>query len=76
MNTWWEVFAIDQTALGGWIANGTRILTVIIAVVLTIYKDRIWKPLPVEPQPAMDQNHKRAEDSPYQRALDVAQAQA
>lgn len=77
MNAWWEVFAIDKTALGGWIANGTRILTVIIAVVLTIYKDRIWKPLPVKSQSAMDQNHKREEDSPYQqRVLGVAHAQA
>ena len=48
MNLWWEVFAVDDTALGGWLANGARLATVIIAVLLTIYKDRIWKPLPSE----------------------------
>lgn len=48
MNLWWEVFAVDDTALGGWLANGARLLTVALAVVLTIYKNRIWKPLPVE----------------------------
>lgn len=48
MNLWWEVFAIDDTALGGWLANVARLLTVVLAVVLTIYKNRIWKPLPIE----------------------------
>lgn len=48
MNLWWEVFAVDDTALGGWLANVARLLTVALAIFLTIYKDRIWKPLPVE----------------------------
>jgi CAAX protease family protein len=48
MNLWWEVFAVDDTALGGWVANGARAATIIIAVLLTIYKDKIWKPLPSE----------------------------
>ncbi len=48
MNLWWEVFAVDDTALGGWLANAARLLTIALAIVLTIYKDRIWKPLPVE----------------------------
>ncbi len=48
MNLWWEVFAVDDTALGGWLANGARLLTVVLAVLLTIYKDRFWKPLPAE----------------------------
>jgi len=42
MNCWWEVFAIDKTAVGGWIANGARVLTIALAIILTIYKDRIW----------------------------------
>ena len=45
MNLWWEVFGIDDTALGGWTANGARSLTVTIAILLTIYKDRLWKPV-------------------------------
>jgi membrane protease YdiL (CAAX protease family) len=48
MNLWWEMFAIDDTALGSWVANGARLLTIVLAVLLTVYKDRIWKPLPVE----------------------------
>lgn len=48
MNLWWEVFAVDETALGGWVSNGARLATIIIAVLLTIYKDKIWKPLPSE----------------------------
>ena len=48
MNLWWEVFAVDDTALGGWLANGARLGTVVVAVLLTIYKDKIWKPLPSE----------------------------
>jgi membrane protease YdiL (CAAX protease family) len=49
MNLWWEVFGVDDTALGGWIANGARLVTVIVAILLTICKDRIWKPLIVAP---------------------------
>ena len=44
MNLWWEVFGVAETALGGWIANGARFLTVVLAILLTVYKDRIWKP--------------------------------
>jgi len=43
MNAWWELFAIDKTAVGGWIANGARLLTIALAIGLTIYKDRVWK---------------------------------
>jgi membrane protease YdiL (CAAX protease family) len=45
MNLWWELFGIDDSALGGWIANGARLLTVTVAILLTIYKDRFWTPL-------------------------------
>jgi uncharacterized protein len=48
MNLWWEVFAVDDTALGGWLANAARLATIGLAILLTIYKDRIWKPLTVE----------------------------
>ena len=46
MNFWWEVFAVDDTALGGWLANGARIVTIACAIILTIYKDRFWPPVP------------------------------
>ncbi|HEV8630821.1 MAG TPA: CPBP family intramembrane glutamic endopeptidase [Thermoanaerobaculia bacterium] len=48
MNLWWEVFAVDDTALGGWLANAARLATIGLAILLTIFKDRIWKPLPGE----------------------------
>ena len=45
MNLWWEVFAVDETALGTWFANILRLLTVVLAIVLTVYGKRIWKSL-------------------------------
>ena len=57
MNLWWEIFAVDGTALGGWLANAARLLTVLIAIILTIYKDRIWKPLSIEAQNVIETNH-------------------
>lgn len=32
MNLWWELFAVDDTALGGWTANGARLATVALGV--------------------------------------------
>jgi len=58
MNLWWEVFAVDDTALGGWLANVARLLTIALAIVLTIYKDRIWKLLPVEAENLLVPNGK------------------
>jgi uncharacterized protein len=43
MNLWWDVFGVDETALGGWLGNGARLVTVLFAILLTVYKDRIWK---------------------------------
>jgi hypothetical protein len=48
MNLWWEVFAVDETALGGWSANLARLATIALAVLMTIFKDRLWRRLPVE----------------------------
>src|SRR6266704_1265003 len=63
MNLWWEVFGIDDTALGGWIANGARLLTVALAILLTIYKDRFWEPLPVGPDDLRASDDKTAKPS-------------
>jgi hypothetical protein len=41
------VFAVDDTALGGWWANGARLATIACAIFLTIFKDRFWPPVPV-----------------------------
>lgn len=48
MNFWWEVFSVDTNALGDWFANVVRFASVLVCVLLTIYKDKIWKPLPIE----------------------------
>jgi len=42
MNFWWELFAIDDTALGGWYANGARLATIALGILLTLFKDRLW----------------------------------
>ena len=36
MNLWWMLFAVDQTALGGWLANAARAGTVVLAIVVTL----------------------------------------
>jgi uncharacterized protein len=59
MNLCWEVFAVDDTALGGSLANGARFATVSIAILLTIFKDRFWKSLPATDEPA-GENKKRS----------------
>lgn len=48
MNFWWETFAVDTNALGDWFANVVRFASVLLCVILTIYKDKVWKPLPLE----------------------------
>ncbi|NNE67845.1 MAG: CPBP family intramembrane metalloprotease [Pyrinomonadaceae bacterium] len=48
MNTHWMLFAVDETALGGWLANIARLATVLAAILLTVYKDKIWKRLHAE----------------------------
>ena len=45
MNLWWELFGVADTALGGWIANAARLLTIAVAILLTTYRDRFWRPL-------------------------------
>lgn len=67
MNLWWEVFGVADTALGGWIANGARLLTVALAVLLTIYKDRFWKPDAREAGWSIDQDHNPSPRLPKQR---------
>ena len=41
MNLWWDVFNVAESPLGGWFPNAMRLLTVILIIVLTIYKDRL-----------------------------------
>jgi uncharacterized protein len=36
MNAWWGLFAVDNTALGGWVANGCRVATIALSIWLTI----------------------------------------
>jgi membrane protease YdiL (CAAX protease family) len=41
MNLWWEVFDVADSPLGGWGANVARLLTVVLAICLTLQRDRI-----------------------------------
>ena len=41
MNLWWDVFSLAENPLGGWLPNVLRLLTVVLAIVLTLYRDRI-----------------------------------
>ncbi len=54
MNLWWNVFAVDENALGDWFANAVRFASVILVVILTIYKDKIWKPLQIEKENVLE----------------------
>ncbi|HUF05527.1 MAG TPA: CPBP family intramembrane glutamic endopeptidase [Aridibacter sp.] len=38
MNLWWEIFAVDQTGLGGGLANVSRLAVIALSVVVTIYR--------------------------------------
>lgn len=67
MNLWWEVFAVDDTALGGWLANIARMATVGLAILLTIFKDRIWPRLPVETANVAPETFERREEGAVER---------
>jgi membrane protease YdiL (CAAX protease family) len=41
MNLWWNVFDMADSPLGGWGPNLMRLLTVILAIALTLFRDRI-----------------------------------
>lgn len=41
MNLWWYVFAVDETAVGGWAGNVARVLTVMLAITLTLLRSRL-----------------------------------
>ena len=76
MNLWWELFGVDDSALGGWYANGARLATVALGILLSLHKDRLWPRLAGEdanvayaqtPPPATLEQHRverRATDIP------------
>lgn len=64
MNLWWEVFAVDTNALGDWFANAVRFASVGLCILLTIFKDRIWKPLPIESANLIETNYDEDENAP------------
>lgn len=41
MNLWWNVFELADNPLGGWNTNLMRVLTVVLLIVLTIYRARL-----------------------------------
>jgi hypothetical protein len=71
MNLWWELFGVAETALGGWIANGARLLTVALAILLTIYKDRIWKPVADESDWLADDDCSSSNRNTHRQRIDA-----
>ena len=71
MNLWWELFGVAETALGGWIANGARLLTVALAILLTIYKDRIWKPVADESDWLADDDCSSSDRNTHRQRIDA-----
>jgi hypothetical protein len=47
MNLWWYIFEVDTTALGGWLANIARLLTIVLSVAVTLLAPRIWTSEPL-----------------------------
>lgn len=43
MNIWWYLFAVDTSALGGWLANIARLATIAVSIVLTLYGRHIGR---------------------------------
>lgn len=41
MNFWWEIFALSDDPLGGWVANAMRLAVVALAVGLTLCRHRL-----------------------------------
>lgn len=41
MNLWWSVFDMAENPLGGWVPNLLRGLTVGLAIILTLFRDRL-----------------------------------
>jgi uncharacterized protein len=40
MNLWWELFSVAKTAIGGWFPFALQQLTILIAIVITLYRTR------------------------------------
>lgn len=41
MNGWWEVFQVDDTALGGYITTIARLIVVAISILITVNKEQL-----------------------------------
>ena len=41
MNLWWGLFTLAENPLGGWFPNLLRVLTVLLAIGLTLYREKI-----------------------------------
>jgi uncharacterized protein len=54
MNLWWNVFAVDENALGDWFANAVRFASVLLVIVLTVYKDKLWNLLEIEKENVLE----------------------
>lgn len=44
MNAWWAVFAVDTTALGGWLPTIARGVVILLSIVMTVYRPPLLTP--------------------------------
>ena len=40
MNLWWELFSVAKTAIGGWFPFMPQNLTMLLAILITLYRTR------------------------------------
>lgn len=40
MNLWWELFSVARSVLGGWFAASLQILTMVLAIVITLWRTK------------------------------------
>jgi len=49
MNLWWELFSIARSAIGGWFPSMLQNVTILVAILLTLYAKREKTPVETAP---------------------------
>jgi membrane protease YdiL (CAAX protease family) len=49
MNLWWELFSISRSAIGGWFPFMLQNITILFAILLTLYSKRERTPVETAP---------------------------
>jgi len=43
MNLWWELFSVARSAIGGWFPFALQILSIVVAILITLFWSRPWR---------------------------------